>query len=571
MSAHAPSYPPTFAADPQTTAHVTEAINFILAAKDCPSEHRPLIDYLVGLSGGSTDWFEAADEEVGLAARPSDEQPSRDGACKWVQRRRKSFLAWEKRKNVAFIECMPGGRDPVTKENFKSRYKVNLLELAEQTVSDAQELSAWRRDPRRALELAAQECADDTPITPPRKDRFRAPRRDDAALIQRNLKTIPTLALQLFEAEHREGQGRTRKAFAKALTRLILDRIPDAPPCAPSSRLSTLATKRVDNAEGNTGGAFRARCMLCGESYSGPHACADVWAATAPDPPENEQIGVDKFVHPPAEIAAVELYESVGAHEFGVTVKDETDGRCDYDVMTGDGLRASLPGLLERNRAGRESVIVRPMAERVCFWQVDDAPQETADLLRAVAFGTFETSPGSFQSWIAVGDELEKEELDAARARFLEVVKRTGGNGGSHGAVRWPGTLNRKHDPAPLVRTVHANPGRTVTIAELEEWGLLAPVPEEKPQAKSNVVPLNPGERPWPSYDKALAGAPAKQSGGADRSAADFSFALLSFLRGKGRAEVRARLLEVSESAREKTSHYLERTLNEAEKSARRG
>ena len=73
-------------------------------------------------------------------------------------------------------------------------------------------------------------------------------------------------------------------------------------------------------------------CKLRGESWqigAGPHVC----------PPKNQQIGVDTFVHPPPDaeaLAAVELFESVGAHEFGVTVKDETSGWCDYEVMESD-------------------------------------------------------------------------------------------------------------------------------------------------------------------------------------------------------------------------------------------
>ena len=109
MSTTAPSHTPTVSADPQTTSYVTEAISQLLAAKDCPSKFRPLVDYLVGLAGGCTDWFEAGDDEVGLNARPTAEGVSRDAACKWVQRMRKGFLEWEKKANVTFIECMPGG------------------------------------------------------------------------------------------------------------------------------------------------------------------------------------------------------------------------------------------------------------------------------------------------------------------------------------------------------------------------------------------------------------------------------------------------------------------------------
>lgn len=573
MSATAPSHTPTVSADPQTTSYVTEAISQLLAAKDCPSKFRPLVDYLVGLAGGCTDWFEAADDEVGLNARPTAEGVSRDAACKWVQRMRKDFLAWEKKANVTFIECMPGGRDPKTKENYKSRYKVNLLGLAEATVADAQETPQWRRDPRRALELVAAERAHETPITPPKKDRFRPPRRDENALLQRNPKTALTLLAEAARilAERGELDADT---FVDDFARQLRDRLKTAPPCAP--KVSTLKRESVDRTGGDTGGAsrpMRARCALCGETYeigAGRHACPPPKVKTDVHPPESQQIGVDTFVHPPAEaVAAVGLFESVGAHEFGVTVKDETTGRCDYDVMDGESLRAYLPGLLARNEAARVSVIVRPEAERVTYWQVDDHGEDTRARLSDVAFITIETSPGNYLSYVAVADELEADELEAERKRFLAQVAETGGNGGSYGAVRLPGTLNQKHDHAPRVRVLHSTPGRTVTVAELEGAGLLAPPPQRRLKPPSNVVDFGAASRPWPSYEKALADAPRKANGQPDRSAADFSFAQLSFLRGKTYYDVRAKLLEVSESARTKTEHYLERTLDRAQEAAR--
>jgi hypothetical protein len=562
MSATAPSHTPTVSADPQTTSYVTEAISQLLAAKDCPSKFRPLVDYLVGLAGGCTDWFEAADDEVGLNARPTAEGVSRDAACKWVQRMRKGFLEWEKKANVTFIECMPGGRDPKTKKNFKSRYKVNLLGLAEATLTDAQGEPQWRRDPRRALELVAAERADETPITPPKKPRFRPPRRDENALLQRNPKTALTLLAEVagILAERGELDADT---FVDDFAARLRDRLKTAPPCAP--KVSTLKTESVDGTGGGTGGAsrpMRVRCALCGEYWQigEGHAC----------PPKSQQIGVDTFVHPPAEaVAAVGLFESVGAHEFGVTVKDETTGRCDYDVMDGEALRAYLPGLLARNEAARESVIVRPEAERVTFWQVDDHGEDTRARLSVVAFITIETSPGNYLSYVAVADELEADELEAERKRFLARVAETGGNGGSYGAVRLPGTLNQKHDRAPRVRVLHSTPGRTVTVAELEAADLLAPPPPPRQKPPSNVVDFGAASRPWPSYEKALADAPRKANGQPDRSAADFSFAQLSFLRGKTCYDVRAKLLEVSESARTKTEHYLERTLDRAQVAVR--
>jgi hypothetical protein len=64
-----------------------------------------------------------------------------------------------------------------------------------------------------------------------------------------------------------------------------------------------------------------------------------------------------------------------------------------------------------------------------------------------------------------------------------------------------------------------AQPGRKVTAAELEQLGLVA--------AREVYAPLPPPRfarnARWPSYDKALAGAPLNSEGnGPDRSRADF-------------------------------------------------
>jgi hypothetical protein len=55
----------------------------------------------------------------------------------------------------------------------------------------------------------------------------------------------------------------------------------------------------------------------------------------------------------------------------------------------------------------------------------------------------------------------------------------------------------------------------------------------------------------WPSYEKALAGAPQGQDG-PDRSRADFWFSYLALQRGWSAEETEAKLLEVSEKARER-------------------
>ena len=77
MSTTSPVYSPTFAADPRTTSCVTEAVSQLLAAKDCPSKFRPLVDYLLGVAAGSTDavWPSSRSRRAPAAINPGSPSP----------------------------------------------------------------------------------------------------------------------------------------------------------------------------------------------------------------------------------------------------------------------------------------------------------------------------------------------------------------------------------------------------------------------------------------------------------------------------------------------------------------
>ena len=85
--------------------------------------------------------------------------------------------------------------------------------------------------------------------------------------------------------------------------------------------------------------------------------------------------------------------------------------------------------------------------------------------------------------------------------------------------------------------------------------GILAPA---EPPA---VIPLRSrrrpsaveGERPWPDYERCVAGAPPNQEGsGPDRSMADFFWCIMAAQRGWSIDEVANKLLEVSARAQER-------------------
>jgi hypothetical protein len=168
------------------------------------------------------------------------------------------------------------------------------------------------------------------------------------------------------------------------------------------------------------------------------------------------------------------------------------------------------------------------------------------------------TSPGNHQAWIAVSGVPEGKEA------FKEFTRRVrnavGGNdkSASH-ATRVAGTENFKTKYAPefpTVSIVETHPGRLMTPDQLESLGLLVP-PE--PVKTSTVKFTRRGEgtsakdRQWPSYEMSLAGAPRSHDGsGPDRSRADFWWSYLALQRGWNVEETEAKLVEVSEKARER-------------------
>ncbi len=433
----------------------TDAINFLLVAAGCPAHLRPLIDCLVGLAGDRVDWFEAADEMVGMRARAGDGEMSRDAAKKWVQRWRKALIEWQTRKNLALIECSPGGQDR-DGTRYPSRYKVNLLWLAAATVEEARNSSHWKRDPSRALELAAQTILEDTPETPPYKPRFRAPRRNDDALLERNPKAALTLLAQAADIIRERGgnvadwwQTFTEQGAARVLN-------------AHTERGESVHKEDQDLWTNLSSGGGN-------ESHGGAVAASEA----SPVLTEIETATADAC-------AALDAFASVGADNFLVTMKDEATDKAQSKSMTLRALTLALPAHIERNSHAEESLILRPNGASLI--QVDDCTAVERDLLAPYAFHIAETSPASFQAWIALPEKTSDDERKRIRERlFKGALLNSPANVGPGNAMRWTGSRNckpehRRTDGSfPRVKLVQSSFARFVTEEGLENAGLLAP------------------------------------------------------------------------------------------------
>jgi hypothetical protein len=193
--------------------------------------------------------------------------------------------------------------------------------------------------------------------------------------------------------------------------------------------------------------------------------------------------------------------------------------------------RENLPRLLSRNdRSPVESMAVRIRWKGDShLLQVDDCSPEVLAMLAPYSFMQMATSPESGQSWLAFPKGFTSEQYDELKSRLFLHLNPTGdpkgANGGAHGSVRWPGSLNRKpkrryaDGESPRVKLLRTQAGRTTSLAELEAAGLLAP-PTPKPSRKAAraIRGSFPATNDWPDIDDLL------RCHAGDRSKAEFAF-----------------------------------------------
>jgi hypothetical protein len=579
----------------------------VLQMFNFPAELIPFVLAVIGAAEGRTDWFPCRDRLLGERALGESDTRTPEAKKKWVQRKRELLCEWQDSTRFVLIECAPGGKSG---DDFHpSRYRAHVLRFIEECASlgqcyleagtserhDAFKQAAWKIMPDAMKKLAAAHS---------KHERFNRARRRPEDEIDRNLKASLKRLLRAAELERASGGDPVAKVeehLAAVIKLFPQARVhtdtqeedmdtrgtrntggaSDSPPVSPSGASQGMDTSVPPPAPDP---ATKAAWDGIEARMRGPRPVPNRDESVPPSSPKWDGFvppleTVPEFASKKPEIVALEVFESVSASDFEVThLHDPSpakDKKREYEPVDGAAFRENLETYLEMNRkeqAGGEywSMAVRPRSERVVFWQVDEATPATCGRYRAVSFLQIETSPNNYQCWIAVGDEREKEELDAARKRLLRVVKRTGGNGGSFGALRWPGSTNHKPErkqadgTQPVVRIVHLEMGRVTTIAELEGLGLLAP-PVEKAERPNFKVFANKVPTKWPSWEQELGYCRLKDdSGEPDRSEADFRWCRTAFKWGWSAAEITAELRNVSPKACDETKHYIDRTVKNA-------
>lgn len=245
----------------------------------------------------------------------------------------------------------------------------------------------------------------------------------------------------------------------------------------------------------------------------------------------------------------LDLFRVLGVRCINLTVTNESGLKVGFKRYKSlDSFRVAIPAILLMSRKRQLNVIVRPIEPRaLSFIQLDDLSSSQVDRVRAMSFLVLETSPVSFQAWLAAKD------ADADTAR--RVKKAAGADPNASGATRLAGSHNFKSKYAPNYPRVllHAvAPGRVVTAEELHRANLIAQ--EECARHRPRHAPVTRATHrflEWPSYSRCLADAPfAKNHEGKDRSAADFEFCLISIDRGWSIEGTANELMHESEKAK---------------------
>ena len=255
----------------------------------------------------------------------------------------------------------------------------------------------------------------------------------------------------------------------------------------------------------------------------------------------------------------LDAFASVGAQRFDITFTDAAGRKVEFRGNRPlDQLRPAMPGILQEAAEQQHNVIVRPRSSSATLIQLDDLGDDAAARLRPTSFLVLRTSPGSYQAWVAVADAT----ADFAR----RLRKGAGADLTASGATRVSGSLNFKEKYAaafPRVETVHASPGEVVRRSDLEACGVVAP-PEKPLPPEIRAMRQRPVAKGWPSYQRCVDNAPAREGDRPDISRADFTWCLIAIDWGFGIEETGARLLLESGKARENGEAYALRTARSA-------
>lgn len=432
----------------------TDSVNLLLAEVNCPVELRALIDALIGVAGSRRDeWFEVSDSVIAQRMEKSE---------RTVARYRDKLAEWQTENSITLIEI----RDEYTDaggNRHSHGYHVHLSRLAVEILDDAKDDSLeWRKNHGVAMQSAAKRKRDELPNMPARTHRGRKFEPDAETLINKNLRTAATLLRKVEQMVSgieltRSGCGNNEPFILNPepilnIKQTIAALSSRTPGDHDGERVHQPSYKLVDKE--NTAGRCDEPRRVLSEEGDRQNVCKG-------------------NIHSDA-LRSIEAFESVGADTFGVTLRDEVrKAGTEYKHDSGSDLTAQLNNYFQRNADTMTSIIVRPRG--AVLIQLDDLLASQVERLRQFSFLIVETSAENYQVWIALPKGTDEKTRQLTRWR---LIKRLKADKNASGAMRMPGSINRKPERQGFrVRLTAARHGQIVTVEELDASALLAPAP----------------------------------------------------------------------------------------------
>lgn len=541
--------------DEHDVSDVTDALNFLLSALDCPRSVKVLVHAMVGFVAGRTDKVKFYHFDLGRRMYRTEYIENFDELAKAresiegkVRKTMQKFIQWRDEWNLP-IEYTPG-TVLENGERVKSAVKMPLITWA---VEVANRVRAGREpddlsDRHRAklYGKAVRDLLREKRVRTTKKDVNRTKREHSAEQIFR---TYLTDGKRLFTKKMSESGAEPEQVISWMVNSLL------------SELMSENDGKGVKKTRLENDAEHPANLQNVDDPSAGILDTEPLSHISVQNSPyqEDESHGADEGAPVPAEcLQALDAFVSVGADVEQALLIDDTMPKDDADRWTckldAGELAARLPWVVSKADEHGWSAVVR-MSENVL--QLDDVAADVVDVLRPYSFLNIETSPGNYQSWLAFKDEDDKA---AVAGRLVEGLRQmfpgSGVNRGSGGATRWPGTRNYKPSRRAAdgswwtVRIHSMQAGRYVTPMELEDDGMLA---HREPAAAGRGGVTHSMSGQWmPSYERCLQDAPLKADGsGPDESRADANFVTLCLLAGHQRQVTEAALRQVSTHARE--------------------
>lgn len=503
-----------------------------------PDEISRLMMFLAAFAGGQREFSayraELADAYFDEAeASKADRERAQQSREQRFGRLMTAMEEWQSENDCQLIQYFPGFK--ITAEvSEKGKIILPLLDLFARVYTESRSTSAFQatRDAKLMRVTEAVITAEFQDIPPPGKKRKPRSMSRNARL-EREQKIILSRTAKLMQ----ELTDAERQKFAAALSEFI--------------PLSTLEESDI-NLPGHDG------LYKNFDTFVENKGLVENLGALVERSEGAQESDCASPVLPDSEIAALQIFGDVGLVPDQILLRDDRTGHIRERKTTPADLERNIRSYLDSAADEERSAIIRVRGH---FIQVDDCDRETLERLRPYSFLQVETSAGNYQSWLSISDT--GGDLEVLRRRFFEWLKAEGltGNGGSYGALRWPGSVNFKPGRNEfVVRLLHTN-RRRVSAADLERSGLLADLPEPSPRATQTRA--GNLRRPWPSYDIEL-DAHRKQSGELDRSAADWHWSIKALDRGHSIEETAAELERLSDKAASRRDGYALTTVKRA-------